>query len=171
MSSSASGLSGAEGLGDGDALAEGEGEEAAGEEEEGGGADDFDRFAGGDDSLAVGVGEAFPNGFTGPVGFSGAAGVGLAADLGEGEGEGAARALESGRQKASAKMKERNLMKLRWIGRSAGRCPRSGCAANLYIEVAGRHSSIHRGNLRRRFARCQNFPHGRSSFRPERDFS
>jgi hypothetical protein len=32
-------------------------------------------------------------------------------------------------------MKERSLMKIRWIGRSAGRCQRNGCAATIYSEV------------------------------------
>lgn len=118
MSNSASGFSGAAGVGEGDDLAAGEGEE----EETGGGADDLDFGEGDDAGLAAGVGEAFPNGFTGPVGFRGAGGGDLVAGLGEGEGEGAADTLESGRQTASAKMKERMVMKLRWIGRSAGRC-------------------------------------------------
>ena len=112
MSSSASGLSGADGLGDGDDFLAGEGEEEeeAGEEEAGGGADDFD-FAGGDDGgFPPGVGEALCKGFTGPVGFRGADAVGLAVGLGLGEGEGAAVTLESGRQTTSARMKERNLM-------------------------------------------------------------
>src|SRR5688572_7398821 len=126
MSNSASGLSGAEGTGEGDDLLAGEGEEeeAAGEEEAGGGADDLDFREGDDGGVAEGVGEAFPNGFTGPVGFRTAGGGDFVAGLGEGEGEGAPETLESGRQMASAKMKERSLMKLRWIGRSAGRCPR-----------------------------------------------
>lgn len=93
-------------------MAAGEGEEVAGEEEAGGGADDLDFREGDDGGVAGGVGEAFPNGFTGPVGFKGAGGGDFVAGLGEGEGEGegAADTLESGRQTASAKMKERSLM-------------------------------------------------------------
>jgi hypothetical protein len=114
MSNSASGLSGAAGLGEGDALGAGEGEEEAGEgEEEEGGVDDLDFREGDDGIVAAGVGEAFPNGFTGPVGFRGAGGGDFVAGLGEGEGEGAADTLESGRQTASAKIKERSLMKIR----------------------------------------------------------
>ena len=116
MSNSASGLSGAEGVGEGDDLGEGEGEEEAGEEEAGGGADDLDFREGDDAGVAEGVGEAFPNGFTGPVGFSGAGGgdfvavAGFGEGEGEGEGEGAAVTLLSDRQTTSAKIKERNLM-------------------------------------------------------------
>lgn len=113
MSNSASGLIGADGLGEGDDLRAGEGEEGAGEEEEEGGADDLDFGEGDDGGLAAGVGEAFPNGFTGPVGFRGAGGGDFVAGLGEGEGEGAPDTPESARQTASAKMKERSLMKLR----------------------------------------------------------
>jgi hypothetical protein len=138
MSNSASGLSGAEGLGEGDDFEAGEGEEeaVAGEEEGDGGVEDLDFDRGDEAGLSAGVGEGFPNGFTGPVGFKGAGGGDFVAGLGEGEGEGAPDTLESDRPTASAKMKERSLMKLRWIGRFAGRCPRNGCAADLYIEVA-----------------------------------
>jgi hypothetical protein len=45
-----------------------------------------------------------------------------------------------------------------------------GCAANLYIEVAAATQLNPRANLRRRFARCQKFPHERTSFRPEGEF-
>lgn len=62
------------------------------------------------EGFAEGVGDAFSIGLTGPVGFNGGAGVGFAEELGVGEGEGAAIPLESGRQTASAKMKERNFM-------------------------------------------------------------
>jgi hypothetical protein len=105
MSNSASGLSGADGLGEGDDLGAGEGEE----EEEGGEADDLDFREGDEGGWEAGVGAAFPNGFTGPVGLRGAGG----GALGVGEGEGAPDALESARQTASAKIKERCLMKLR----------------------------------------------------------
>jgi hypothetical protein len=173
MSNSASGLSGADGLGEGDDLGAGEGEEEAGEEEEGGGADDLDFGEGDDAGLDAGVGEAFPNGFTGPVGFRGAGGGDFVAGLGEGDGGGAPKMLESGRQTASAKIKERSLMKLRWIGRSAGRCPRNAAAPPFLTSrfSAAATGAIHRAHLRRRFARCQKFPHERSSFRPDRDFS
>jgi hypothetical protein len=92
--------------------------------------------------------------------------------LGVGEGEGAPDALESARQTASAKIKERCLMKLRWIGRSAGRCPPNAAAPPFLTSrfSAAATGAIHRAHLRRRFARCQKFPYGRSSFRPERDF-
>ena len=134
MSNSASGFSGAEGVGEGDDFGEGEGEG----EEEAGGVDDLDFREGDDGGVAEGVGEALPNGLTGPVGFRGAGGGDFVPGLGEGEGEGegAPDMLESGRQTASAKMKESSLMNTRWIGRSAGRCPRNSCAANLYVEVA-----------------------------------
>jgi hypothetical protein len=138
MSNSASGLR-AVALGDGDGF--GEGEEAAGEgEEEAGEAVDFGLAGAEGPGLAEGVGDAFCNGFTGPVGFSGVLGVGLGVE----EGKGAGIALERGRQTASAKMKERNLM-----AEAASSCG---------------------GNLRRRFARCQKFPHERSSFRPDTGF-
>ena len=123
MSNSASGLSGADGLGEGDALGAGEGEEEAGAGEDGGGADDLVFGEGDNGGLLAGVGEAFPNGFTGPVGFRGAGGGDFVGGFGEGEGEGAADTLESGRQTANAKMKESNLMQLKWIGRFVGRCP------------------------------------------------
>src|SRR5688572_21179584 len=98
ISNSASGLSGAGGLGEGDDFGAGEGEEEAGEDEAGGGADDLDFGEGDEAGLAAGVGEAFPNGFTGPVGLRGAGGGDFVAGLGEGEGEGAPDTLESGRQ-------------------------------------------------------------------------
>src|SRR5687767_10376797 len=109
ISNSASGLTGPDGLAEGEDLGAGEGEEEPGEGDEGGGADDLD-FRVGDEGAreAAGVGEASPNGFTGPVGFRGAGGGDA---LGVGEGEGAPDALESARQIASAKMKERSLMK------------------------------------------------------------
>ena len=114
ISNSASGLSGAEGVGEGDDFGEGEGEEEPGEEEpeEAGGVDDLDFREGDDGGVAEGEGEALPNGLTGPVGFRGAGGGDFVAVLGEGvgEGEGAADTLESGRQTISAKIKERNLM-------------------------------------------------------------
>jgi hypothetical protein len=173
MSNSASGLSGAEGLGEGDDLdlGLGEGEEEAGAEEEEGGVDDLDFERGDEGGVSAGVGEAFPKGFTGPVGFRGAGGGDFVAGLGEGEGEGAADTLESGRQMASAKMKERNLMKLRWTGRFAGDAHETAAPPIFTSKSPRRHCSIHRAHLRRRFARCQKFPHERSSFRPERAFS
>ena len=145
-SSSASGLSGGA-LGEGDVFGEDFGEdfgEGVGEAAEEGVAEDFDLAGTEAVGFGEGVGEALASGFTGPVGFSGAAGVGFAPGLGVGEGEGAAVRLEMARQTASAKMKERDLM-----AEAAGSCG---------------------GNLRRRFARCQKFPHERSSSRPERDF-
>ena len=130
MSNSASGLSGAAGLGEGEDLGAGEGEEEAGEDEdEGGGAEDLDLGEGDD----AGVGEAFPNGFTGPVGFRGAGGGDFVAGLAVGEGDGAPETLESGRQTASARIKERSLMKLKWIGRFAGRCPRRRLRRRSFI--------------------------------------
>ena len=172
MSNSASGLSGAEGVGEGDDLAAGEGEEEAGEEEAGGGAEDLDFGEGDEAGLVAGVGEAFPNGFTGPVGFRGAGGGDFVAGLGEGEGEGAPETLEIGRQTAAARMKERSLMKLK-VDRPLRRAMSTKAAAPPIFTSRSprRQSSIHRAHLRRRFARCQKFPHERSSFRPGRDFS
>jgi hypothetical protein len=111
------------------------------EAEEEGVAEDFGFARGVAEGFSEGLAEGFCNGFTGPVGLSGVPGVGL----GDADGEGAAIRPESGRQTASAKMKVRNLMAT--AARSCG------------------------GNLRRRFARCQKFPHGRSSSRPDTGFS
>src|SRR3954464_12085709 len=106
-SSSASGFIGGAllvGAGFGD----GEGDEVAAAEEAGEGeGDDFD--LGERAGFSVGVGEAFCNGFTGPVGRRG--GGGLAA--GVGVGEGAAARMAAPKQTSSAKIKGRDLIESR----------------------------------------------------------
>jgi hypothetical protein len=110
-SSSASGFIGGallagEDLGEDFGDAEGEEEAAADEAGEGEG-DDFD--LGERAGFSDGVGEAFCNGFTGPVGRRG--GGGLAA--GVGVGEGAAARIAAPKQTSSAKMIGRDLIESR----------------------------------------------------------
>ena len=108
----------------------------------------FGEGVGEEDSAGDGEGEDFDRGVR--VGFSvgvGAAscngftgpvgrrgGAGLALGVGEGEGEVAAGTIAAPRWNSSAKINGRDLMELR------------------------------RAHLRRRFARCQKFPHERSSW-------
>jgi hypothetical protein len=87
------------------------------------------------DGFGFGEGEAFTGGDD--AGFGETDGAGFGGGVGEafgfGVGEGAASMLESGRQSARPKMKERNLMKnARWIGRSAGRCQRNAASPPNY---------------------------------------
>jgi hypothetical protein len=72
--------------------------------------------AGEDFCKGVGVGDGFPGG--GATGFF--AGDGECLGDGEGDGDGAAATHQSGRPSARLNTSGRNLMKGRWIGRSAG---------------------------------------------------
>jgi len=87
----------------GEDFGEGEGEEAEEREDDGAG-DDFG--LGERAGFSVGDGEAFCNGFTGPMGRSG--GDGFA--VGVGDGDGAAARIGAARDTSSAKMNRRDLM-------------------------------------------------------------
>ena len=78
--------------------------EGEGEEEEAGEADGVDFGLGVRVGFSEGEGEAFCNGFTGPVGRRGGAGLAV------GVGEGAAATIAAPREESSAKMNGRNLM-------------------------------------------------------------
>ena len=136
-------------------LREGAGEdEESGEGDSEGDGEDFGLERRDGFSDAVGDGEASCKGLTGPVGLSG--GAGLAAAVGEGEGDGAATRIAPPRHNSSATMNRRDLMDW-WIGRSAGDASNGASPPLLGIEQGLR------AHLRRRFARCQKFPHERSS--------